>query len=372
MERIVSTMPIKPQKTTSIGMLIAPTIMDYLGEALNATKFLATNTLNTYYKDKDLELPIYLTDISANGIQYDYLFNDKQQVFNIMRIIQDMVDKNIIELTTEKIMRCECQKVDILESAIRNFSDGKLYKRTYDNKYICCSCGTECKSYLEQVLTISFDKDKYQEIKITPIFLKKEVEQFQKSFAGSKLLISKSRNTGYSVIKDGKSYFIDIDFIWMNYSKLLQADQTILIASNHQLLKMFIMNYINQISRMQELVFVAHPYIKAGNMQEIQDIYMKSQNEYFKKLYLLYQLNWSKKSCDYSLSVIKYLQGISDTRRLNLYRNILELSRGYVEQNGQLMMDELINKMLKGSINMQKNIVDSKKYVKRKGENKNV
>lgn len=36
------------------------------------------------------------------------------------------------------------------------------------------------------------------------------------------------------------------------------------------------------------------------------------------------------------------------------------------------MIDELINKMLKGSINMQKNIVDSKKYVKRKGENKNV
>lgn len=365
MERIVSTMPIKPQKETSIGMMIAPTIMNYLGEALNATKILATNTLNTY-KEKEIELPIYLTDIEKSQIQYDYLFNDRKQILNIMSVIQNMADENIIELTTENIMRCNCGKVDILENAIRNYSDGKLYKKNSNQKYICSDCCCECKIYSEPVLTISFEEDKYKDIKIVPTFFKKEVEQFRRSFNDSKILISKARNTGYSVVKNGKEYFVDVDFIWMNYVKLLESDQKILIASNHQLLKMFIMNYINQISNEQDIIFVAHPYINSNDMQKIKNIYCNSQNEYFKKLFLLYQLNWNKKSCNFSDSVIKYLQGISDTRKLNLYKNILEKSKNFLQQYENYYTDEVINKMITNSINMQKNIVDSKKYVMRK------
>ena len=78
MKTIVSTMPIKPQKQTNIGMMIAPTIMEYLGNSLNAHRVLATNTLNTY-TEKDSVLSIYVNDVSTNGIIYDEVFNDKAE-----------------------------------------------------------------------------------------------------------------------------------------------------------------------------------------------------------------------------------------------------------------------------------------------------
>ena len=163
METIVSTMPIKPQKQTNIGMMIAPTIMEYLGDSLKAHKVLATNTLNTY-TDKDSELSTYVNDILTNGIVCDEIFNDKQEVNQILMLIQQMIDKKIIKLTTERIMKCDCHRVDILENAIRNFSDGKLYKRDETGKYICSFCGKECKIYTEDVLTLPFEKEKMRKI----------------------------------------------------------------------------------------------------------------------------------------------------------------------------------------------------------------
>lgn len=366
MKTIVSTMPIKPQKQTNIGMMIAPTIMEYLGNSLNAHRVLATNTLNTY-TEKDSVLSIYVNDVSINGIIYDEVFNDKAEVNEILMFVQEMVDKGIIKLTTERVMRCGCHRVDILESAIRNFSDGKLYKRDRSDKYICSFCGTECKIYNEDVLTLLFEKDKMRKIDIVPIFLEKEIQQFEDKFNQSKILISKTRDTGYYVYRCGKKYNIDIDFIWMNFSNLLQADRKVLIASNHQLLKMFIMNYINGVSTEQTLTFVAHPYMKATNLEEVQKIYNQVQDEYFKKLFILYQLNWDKKTCSYSDSVIRYLSNISNTRRLNLYRGIIELSEEFYSLSYQYSeYGEFINKMIKRNINMQKNIQYSKKYVKRR------
>lgn len=366
MKTIVSTMPIKPQKQTNIGMMIAPTLMEYLGDSLKANKILATNTLNTY-TEKDLELFTYINDVSANGIIYDEIFNDKKETSKILTIIQDMIDKNIITLTTEKIMKCPCSRVDILESAIRDFSDGKLYKKDESGKYICSFCGKECKTYTEKVLTLPFEKEKMKKIEITPIFLEKEIKQFEKNFNQSKILVSKTRDTGYYAYKDGKKYNIDIDFIWMNFPHLLEADRKILIASNHQLLKMFIMNYVNRASIDQNLTFIAHPYMKSANMEIIQKIYNQIPDVYFKKLFILYQLNWNKKTCNYSDSIIKYLSSISNTRRFNLYRNIIELSQDFCSlQNDYNDHGDFITKMIKENINMQKNIEDSKKYVKKR------
>lgn len=366
MKTIVSTMPIKPQKQTNIGMMIAPTIMEYLGNSLDAYKILATNTLNTY-TEKDSELFTYVDDVLANGIIYDEVFNDKKEVNKILTIIQDMINKNVIKLTTERVMKCDCHRVDILENAVRNFSDGKLYKKDKFGNYICSFCGGKCKTYTENVLTLPFEKEKMKKIEIAPVFLEKEIKQFEDKFNQSKILVSKTRDTGYYVYKDGKKYNVDIDFIWMNFPHLLEADKKILIASNHQLLKMFIMNYVNGVSTYQNLTFVAHPYMQTTNVEIIQKIYNQIPDVYFKKLFILYQLNWDKKTCNYSDSIIKYLSNISNTRRLNLYRDIIELSEEFYSLNGCYNdYGEFINKMIKRNINMQKNIADSKRYVKKR------
>lgn len=43
---MISTLPIKPQKNTNIGMMIAPTIMDFMGTVLNIEKNIGFNVLS--------------------------------------------------------------------------------------------------------------------------------------------------------------------------------------------------------------------------------------------------------------------------------------------------------------------------------------
>lgn len=363
MENIVLTMPIKPQNKTNVGMMIAPTIMNYIGEALNIKKVLSTNTLNSY-NEKDSLLDDYISVVERNGINYDVMFNDKANADRIVTVIQKMVDDQIIKISHEEIVRCDCGKVDILKSAIRHFSDGKIYKRDENGKYYCKLCNCECKTYNEDVLTIDIDLDNSNsKIEIVPIFLKKEIKSFEKSFNKSKILISKKRNTGYCIETNGKNHYIDIDFMWMNYVKLFSEDKKILIASNHQLLKMFIMNYINNISSNQRLTFVAHPYISDVEGINQQEEYDKCTDEFYKKLFILYNLKWNKKTSGYSESVIKYLSNISNTRRENIYKAIIELSQNTSNFDE---LDNYINKMIIDSVNMQENIIYVKKYVKKR------
>ena len=63
---VIATMPIKPQDKTNLGMYIAPTIMDVVGEKLECRKVFSMNLLNTY-KDKSNCKDIYLQDIERNG-----------------------------------------------------------------------------------------------------------------------------------------------------------------------------------------------------------------------------------------------------------------------------------------------------------------
>ena len=343
-------------------MLIAPTIVEYLGSVMETKKVLATNTLNTYRK-KDDELPIYIDDISKNNLFFDEYLNDMENVHFILMAVQNMIDNDIIKVSNEKVIRCNCGKVDLLKTAIRKFSDGKLYKRTDSGNLICASCNGVCREYEEQVLILNFDKDNYKEINIVPTFLSKEMKEFEKKFIGSKILVSKYRNTGYSVYKNDQKFFVDIDFLWMNFSKFL-GQSNILIASNHQILKMFIMNYINNVSSEQDLTFLAHPYINKNDLLQFEKMYHICNDEYYKKLLILYNLNWRKKSCNYSESVGKYLSNISNTRRMNLYRAVLESSKDYI-LNFSGNNDVSINRMLTNSINLQKNIALSKKYVRK-------
>ena len=37
---LISSLPVKPQNITNVGMMMAPTVMNYLGDVLNCTKMI--------------------------------------------------------------------------------------------------------------------------------------------------------------------------------------------------------------------------------------------------------------------------------------------------------------------------------------------
>lgn len=105
MEKIVMTMPIKPQKNTNIGMFIAPTIMNTLSEMFVCKSVMATNLLNTY-KNKDNDLQIYIDDLKKQGIKYTELFVDKQNSEKILEVIVKLIYDGYITKKRESIYRC--------------------------------------------------------------------------------------------------------------------------------------------------------------------------------------------------------------------------------------------------------------------------
>lgn len=357
---LISTMPIKPQKKTNVGMLIAPTLVDMLGSVFDCEKVISMNSLNSY-QDKDSQIEQYKIDIDKNKINYNSIFVDKENVDKIMEIVEKLYLEKYLNIKNKVKIRCNCGKVDFLKSSISN--NAKLFYFDGSNNIICKECGGKCKEYNEKSLVLELDKNVDDSIKIAPTYLKKEINAFSGQFKGQDILVSKNRNTGYNLNIEGFKFNIDVDFLWNNYFKLFTQDKQILIASNHQLLLMYIMNYLSKITSNKDLTFIANPYI--SNKEDLLDCKINNKDsESYKKLFILYNLRWRQKDCYWSESVIDYLNSISNTKLDNLYKVLINSSIELLG-NSNINLDEQISNILISCANMQENVKIMKKLYKK-------
>lgn len=74
-------------------------------------------------------------------------------------------------------------------------------------------------------------------------------------------------------------------------------------------------------------------------------------------------MKWRNKNCEWSNSVIDYLSNISTTRRNNLYKVIQDCGKKFDES--KMPTDLYLENILQKGINMQTNIPESKKLVKK-------
>ncbi len=342
---LVATLPIKPQKNTNVGMMVAPTIMEHIGNIFNIDKCMSVNLLHTY-ANKDEELNNYKMYIENAGINYNFLFKDEEYTQQLLNIIKKMIESGIISVQKEHIVYCDCGKVDMLKDATNN--NGKLYHME-NGKIICNCCNNLCHEQEADVLTLKINE--HESASISPAFLQKDIQDIESQFIGKKVLISKKRNTGFKLQIDNNSFNIDIDFIWSNYFKLLNYQNEIFIASNHQLYNMFFINYLSKVSSDKNLHFIATPYID-GNLNDIKAEYEARKLKEYKLLLLLYNLKWKNKNSKWSTSNYNYLANISDTKIKNLYEALLYESKSYSIEDIFANIDNALNT----SSNMQKNI----------------
>lgn len=353
---IVSTLPIKPQKETNIGMLLAPTIMDYIGTALNIKKVLGINVLNAYY-DKDSEISGYINEINNSNIDYDYLFVDKQRGDKLVEIVKKMYDRGFIKEKKKEIIRCECGKIDMLSDSKNN--NAKLY-HTVSGKLYCNDCNKECKTYNEDSLVFEIRQEN-ADILIVPEFYKKEIRAFSQSFNGNDILISKHRDTGFYLDTPNNHFNIDIDFLWSNLFNLYNEENQIYIASNHQLFLIYLINYISKITSHKNLIFVVTPYLSV-DLKKAKKQYDLVELKEYKRLLVLYNLKWKNKDCKWSDSNFEYLKNISKTKIKNLYMSMLLSSKEMV--NDCSYLSSLLSSVLIENTNMQNNIKSMKKMYK--------
>lgn len=361
---MIGTLPIKPHDKTNIGMLIAPTIMDYVGSVLNIRKVMGINTLNTYVP-KDAQKEVYLNSIGENYISYDSLFVDGDYASLLLNEVDKLYHSGRLKVDKKEVIRCDCGRVDVLRNSIRG--DSKLYE-VIDGKRCCKVCGKVCKIYKEWVLVLVLDKDIDDSVSIVPGTLKNEVMGFSRVFKGSELLVSKSRDTDFSIGTTSGKFNIDIDFLWMNLFNLFPEDNQILIASNHQLLIMYLINYISKMSSCKKLHFIANPYVNPcavtsndnimTTLSDVMDRYDSKDLMSYKKLFILYSLTWKRKNCVWSKETYKFLKNMSDSEIDNLYNITLERSRNFLKQYGDI--DILVNQILSSGTSRHESIKEMK------------
>lgn len=352
-DTIVTTMPIKPQENISIGMCIAPFLSEIVSQKIETPNIFSINLLHSY-ENKDFVCANYINALKEIGIKFNKVFIDKENLLYLKKSVYDLYEKGIIVERNSNIVRCKCGKIDIVKEGIRNFENGDLYYRKGDVLY-CKECNSVCKEYKENQLYLYLNPKICDYTKITPNFLQAELNHFYKMMPGKYILVSKNRNTDCQIQTNNKTYNIDNDLLWMNYIQCFNEKNEILIASNHQLYEMYILNYINNMSSKKNLNFIATPYMKKSNF-DINQEFNKYDDVLYKKLSLLYSLKWKNKDCTWNKSIFKGIAKLGGIKREILYNDIIESK---ISENFNI--EEYLNYIFLKEINMQDNVNSVKK-----------
>ena len=345
---LVTTLPIKPREKTILGMYIAPLLTEVISTNFKCSNILYFNLLNSYDNIDNL-LSIYLNDINSKKINYTDIIVDKYCIDKFMKNIKSLVSLNLIQKKEKVRYLCDCKKVDIAEEGIRK---QKIENNLYyfkDEKMYCKKCNSECKKCKENGLYLTLDKNLTNNIKIYPKFLRKEVIGYYNSLEGSDFLISKKRNTNYKIKVDGEEFYIDVDFLWMNFLNYYNDKKQVIISSNHQLFNIFILNCLNELYYKKDLTFIATPYLQPKDFNF--EKYIEGRNDVLFKLCLLYSIKWKTKNSKFQPLMLERLSKLNDDQINFLYKNILENSDENIryedilfdKMNYQINMNKLNN-----------------------------
>lgn len=343
------SMPVKPSDKEHVGTVIAPVLCDYLGDVFTnfqSHKIITVNLLHSY-DNRDKFLNHYLNSIDKLGIKYDEILKDKDLCNKILDSIYNMVELGIIKETKEKILRCQCGRVELSRQGVRVKNNASLYHIDKE-KMICNYCKSECREYIENILYIPIDKDKIDDTLVNPLFLKKCVNGKINDIGNSKFIISKLRDTGCLINYCGNNYYIDIDFMWMNMFRFINSDNKILISGNKQSLKVFYINYIYSIYYKEKINFLMHPILK--NVDN--GIFNRHSNYLVKRLAILFNLSWNRESCLWNSQIEEYLNKLSFKQLHELYENMITISNENI--NSKYDLCKMIDLVLKHNTNFQK------------------
>lgn len=312
----VMSLPAKPQAKTNIGLMFAPLLMEIIANKTKSNKMITLNTLHTYVSSKDY-VDVYLNDLKNFDVHFDEYYEDSVHSEELIGILRELIEKKIIVEKETEIYSCKCGKVDFIKNGLC-FNGGKLYSKN-DSSLVCNECCSQVCLETRKVLVLNYS-DLNENVRVFPEFLKKEMNYFVELFNNQDILISKSRDTGNYIVLNDTKYNIDIEFIWSQLYGI-NNDDKIMIASNHQVYVMFMMNMLNRLYGKSECAFVLTPYMDNDTKFENFNTKFEELSSVHKKLFLFYSLNWKKKTCSWDLGTYKKIKRLSleDANKLYSY-----------------------------------------------------
>ena len=314
---ITMTLPAKPQEKEKIELMIAPLMMEIIGQKTKSLKMITLNTLHTY-EDVKKNKNIYLKQLYDFSVNYDEFYEDSDHKKELLEIIENLIKMKKIKEKEKKIYICKCGKVEFVEEG-KKYENGKMYTKT-NMELICNECHSKLEKIQEKVLTLKYNS-KFEKIKVLPSFLSKEINYFSLLFENSDIPISKLRNTAINIKVNNKIYNIDIEFLWSQLHGITRKNQ-IMIASNHQVYVMFILNYFNRIYMNKDILFILTPYMNNKTKFNDFDNKINQLSSIKLKLFLFYSLKWNKKTCSWDYGLYKKIKNLEDSIVKKMYISI--------------------------------------------------
>lgn len=352
MKKTVVTFPIGVRTNPSKpGLSIVPLVAQIFARKTDSRFILATNSVDSFAERKQYLRP-FLSFLGNINVFPDEVWNDEDHLEKLQSNVNLLIEKGFIFQSHTSVLRCSCGKVEML-SGSKTHPGARLYRE--DHGKLICKCGTACEEYIDDVLVMRFPAKIVQPL-VAPNLMKREVHDLLGRISGMEYLVSRTRSTPISVDISGKKYWVDVDFFWLTYLSLLDADQRIVVGSNHvawHLCMSHVLSQCLEAPNFENDVLVLCPYVYSSANFSLEKAIEKGGGEIdsFLPLYLLLSLAWSRKDSVWSKHYVAYLKRIGRMKQLDLLREL------YASQPS-VKIDEMVLKELIASVNPQ-NIVST-------------
>lgn len=341
---VITSFPMKPSNKMKVGSLTAPLFVSFISNKLKIKKVLSLNMLNSF-KDIDYSKE-YVEILKGINLEYDDVLVDKEHLSELLDKIRKIDNIGLLIPKRERILKCNCGKVDMLFSSLNSFDNGLIIKE--NDKFKCSSCECECEVIEEERLFIKIDSKYLSKVKAIPNMYDDNLNTLNDEFKDKCYLISKSRTTGVKY----NNYNLDIDFVWSLYTTLFNEKNIIIVTSNRHLMKVFFCNYIANIFD-KNLIYLLHPYIEKKDTIDW-NVSLFKYDYYYQHLYLIYNCRWNSKDCFYDIGMFNSLAKLRGEGRKKLYEYLLNC----VSINN---LFEYLNDFITNKINFQNNFKEMNK-----------
>lgn len=305
MNKIITTMPIKPQSNIKTGLILSPLFLNILSNLLDSKSVLMLNLLHSF-KDYTIHKQNFINELESNDLKFDKVDSDVNNINKYKKIIKDLYDLNILKREETINYKCECGKVDIKKDLLHEIVNKKMIEFK-DDEYICTSCLSPLHLIPTKSLVMECSKIMEYPINVFPKFIEGKAKRGLKTFDGSFLVVTKNRDTGVSVNLGEDTYNIDIDFLLYLTPQLFDEDDITMVCCNRHILHTLLTNYINSVYGHKKLTFIEHPYIISTKPDDSYLNLLKCDNKDLIKASLMTMISWNNNDCKWDEGKYKYL-----------------------------------------------------------------
>lgn len=306
MNKIITTLPIKPQSNMKTGLILSPLILDVLTSLIDCKSVLMLNLLHSF-KDYTIHKQNFIDELESNELHFDKVDSDVNNIYKYKKIIKDLYDLNILKKEETINCKCECGKVDIKKDLLHEIFNKKMIELK-DDEYICTSCLSPLHLIPTKSLVMECSKITECPINVFPRFIEEKAKRGLKTLEGSSFVITKNRDTGVSVNIDDDTYNIDIDFLLYLTPQLFDEEDIAMVCCNRHIIHTLLTNYINHIYGHKKLTFIEHPYIVSSKADDSYSNLLQCENKDLIKASLMTMISWNNNDCKWDEGKYKYLK----------------------------------------------------------------